>query len=285
MLVSAVIPTVGRPELLRAVRSVLTQEMPVEVCVVLDRLDRESEVREMLREYPHRLVLSTGRVGGAEARNIGVANATGDAIAYLDDDDEWMPNKLTRQMPILKQNPDAVITSQAFLVGRSTRVVPEKLFDGTNSVSTYLLERSTLRLRRNFMQSSTLLMTRGVAKKVSWRSQLRRHQDWAILIDLDRSGVPILTANEPLVKVYQGSVGSISRSVDWKASAEWFESYATDASTRAQADFLASIVARGAFANGDWRDAVRAISISLRKRPHVTALVVGVSGMLSRIKR
>ena len=92
--VSAVIPTRNRPELLcRAVRSVLSQTIrDIECIVVIDGPDmatvnalREiADARLSVMELPE-------NVGGCEARNLGARAAKGEWVALLDDDDEWLP--------------------------------------------------------------------------------------------------------------------------------------------------------------------------------------------------
>ena len=250
--------------------------------VVLDRPSKQDDVRRVLEGLSYDLVITPGAVGGSGARNTGVSHGESDVIAFLDDDDEWLPEKTARQLALLAAHPGAVITSQAYLIGRTSRVLPERPFDGAEPVSTYLLDRSTVRLRKNFIQSSTLLMRRETALRHRWPEHLVRHQDWGLLIDMDRAGVPIFTEMTPLARVFQGSAGSISRSGAWKASEDWLSSHAHDASARSKADFTASVVLRGALASRDWPVVPNILASSLRGRPHAAALVVGFSGMVQR---
>jgi glycosyltransferase involved in cell wall biosynthesis len=92
-IVSAVIPTRGRPELLRrAVRSALAQTLrEIEVVVVIDGED--SVTRLAMKEWAQQdarvhVVALDVSVGGSDARNRGVDAASGEWIAFLDDDDE-----------------------------------------------------------------------------------------------------------------------------------------------------------------------------------------------------
>ena len=107
---SVVIPTYGRHEQLeRAVRTVMTQEcdVPFEV-VVVDDNPADSELRQrnaaMLAQFQPvvRHLSNSGRRGGAGARNTGIEAATGEWIAFLDDDDEWLPNKLRQQLTLMR---------------------------------------------------------------------------------------------------------------------------------------------------------------------------------------
>jgi glycosyltransferase involved in cell wall biosynthesis len=102
--VSVVIPTHRRPMLLAAaIRSVLAQSFQDFEIVVVDDASRdntEDVVRAFgdprIRYIAHR---TNWRVGAA--RNTGVLNSRAPLIAFLDDDDEWLPEKLERQIALL----------------------------------------------------------------------------------------------------------------------------------------------------------------------------------------
>ena len=106
-LVSAIIPTHRRAEMLtRAVRSVLAQHYAnVEVLVVDDNSDAHERklVRQTLAPFGERVKLlrNTRAKGACGARNTGILSARGDLIAFLDDDDRWLPDKLTEQVKLL----------------------------------------------------------------------------------------------------------------------------------------------------------------------------------------
>jgi glycosyltransferase involved in cell wall biosynthesis len=107
--VSVVIATRDRPGLLeRAVRHVLEQDYPGEIqCVVVyDHVD----VRPLdVAARPGRdlaLIANDRRQGLPGARNSGVAAATGELLAFCDDDDFWLPGKLRRQVDLLAADPE-----------------------------------------------------------------------------------------------------------------------------------------------------------------------------------
>ena len=282
MTVDAIIPTTGRPELVRAVRSVLSQTVKVTPIVVLDRPDGDSAVRMSLTELPHRLVITEGAIGGSAARNRGVQASEADIVAFLDDDDEWLPTKTEQQVAHLEGNPTTVVACRAVLVGDTERVVPSRLFDDSRTMSTYLLERSTVKLTDNFMQSSALMMSRELAVRHAWPEGLRRHQDWGLLIALDDAAATFVTVPDPLVRVFQDSAGSISRSNAWSDSVAWLDAYGVDATRRAKGDFLASIALRSALRAREWGASVQVLRQALTYRPHPAALVVGFSGVIGR---
>lgn len=109
--VSVVIPTYRRPEsLLRAVKSVLAQTvLPLEVIVVDDNRDdeaaRQASYQLVGDVHPAvRVINHSGTSGGSAARNTGAEAASGTLIAFLDDDDWWLPRKLERQLEVLRQS-------------------------------------------------------------------------------------------------------------------------------------------------------------------------------------
>jgi len=108
-LVSTVIPTFRRSDMVAvAVQTVLEQSYPhVEVIVVDDNIepDEQRRVRDALAPFGARVTLiPNGRTKGAcGARNTGIVHASGELIAFLDDDDRWLPDKLTAQIALLAQ--------------------------------------------------------------------------------------------------------------------------------------------------------------------------------------
>jgi glycosyltransferase involved in cell wall biosynthesis len=105
--VSVVIPTFNRPrELLRAVRSVLAQDFADMEMLVVDDNPPDSDERRLTRAAldgadPRVRHLETpGSFGGAGARNVGIQAARGAFVAFLDDDDEWLPGKLAAQLAL-----------------------------------------------------------------------------------------------------------------------------------------------------------------------------------------
>src|ERR1700693_1233227 len=100
-LVSAAIPTRGRSDLvIRAVRSALAQTYEnLEVIVVIDGPEPATEkTLEQIDDKRLKVIALPDAVGAAQARNIAVKSARGGWIAFLDDDDEWVPEKTELQM-------------------------------------------------------------------------------------------------------------------------------------------------------------------------------------------
>src|SRR5215467_3735478 len=101
--VSVVIPTVERPELLlRAVHSALQQTFrDLEVIVVFNREEKDTVTAlESISSPRLRLLPFPKRLDGSRARNEGARAARGEWVAFLDDDDLWIPEKLERQLAL-----------------------------------------------------------------------------------------------------------------------------------------------------------------------------------------
>jgi glycosyltransferase involved in cell wall biosynthesis len=102
--VSVIIPTKNRISSLNlAIKSVLLQaKKPNEIIILDDNINKKynNSVENIRKKYCSKLnikVIKTKGVGASKARNIGVINSESELIAFLDDDDFWLPNKLEIQ--------------------------------------------------------------------------------------------------------------------------------------------------------------------------------------------
>jgi GT2 family glycosyltransferase len=110
MKLSVIIPTWNRAHLVcDAIDSALNQRPgDVEVIVVDDASsDNTTGVVTQMFGNRIRLLRLKDRSGAGAARNAGVALARGELVAFLDDDDVWLPGKLDTELRVLEQFPDA----------------------------------------------------------------------------------------------------------------------------------------------------------------------------------
>jgi glycosyltransferase involved in cell wall biosynthesis len=118
--VSVVIPVYnGAPWIRHALRSVFAQTYrDFEVIVVDD--GSTDDLSEALRPWADKITLARQpNAGPAKARNAGIALATGRLIAFLDADDEWLPDKLALQVAYFERYPDTGLLHTDML-GRDT---------------------------------------------------------------------------------------------------------------------------------------------------------------------
>ena len=180
-LVSAVIPTYNSgARAVRAVQSVLAQTyQPVE-CVVADdgsaddTLDRLGDLGDAIRLVP------CGHRGIPFARNAGIEAATGQIIAFLDSDDEWMPRKLERCVPRLVMAPDMGVVYTRLVVHDEVKRQRYELpiYNREGWIARELFVECR-------MSTSTLVTRRACLDAVGlFDEDLLRAQDWDLMIRL-----------------------------------------------------------------------------------------------------
>ncbi len=255
--VSAVIPTRHRPgSLLRAVESALAQtHSPAEVVVVIDGPDPATEsMLSTMTDERLRVLALPAAVGGSEARNVGVRAASGEWIAFLDDDDEWMPNKLERQLAMLPQASAEPILSCRFLARTDAgdRIWPERLPQPSEPLCEYLLTRPGLQRSEGFVATPTILARRSLLCRVPFRRGLKKHQDWDWVLRATREGGRVHISPEVLARCEMRARGSVSRRPDWRVSLGWIHESDQLVTRRAYAGFIATHVAWQAAAQGEW---------------------------------
>jgi glycosyltransferase involved in cell wall biosynthesis len=112
--VTVVVPTHGRPELVRrALASIAASDYdgPLDVVVVADREEPDPTLADADGRRPVRVVANGRTEGLAGARNTGILAASGDLVAFCDDDAEWRPDTLGRQVAVLADPAVGVVTT------------------------------------------------------------------------------------------------------------------------------------------------------------------------------
>jgi glycosyltransferase involved in cell wall biosynthesis len=224
--VSVVIPTRGRPALVvRAVRSALAQDFQeIEVIVVIDGEQGNETAEAVMRlgdARVHCLALAE-QVGGAEARNVGVRAARSEWIALLDDDDEWLPAKLAKQMAAAQDHlheRQLVVTCQHLHRQRGTADVirPRRLPRPSEAPWEFMFDYLC------YFQTSTFLCSRQLMLKVPFSKGLPFFQDidW-FLRALRNPETELVVVAQPLT-IYNAPDDrvTITSSLGWKARVDW----------------------------------------------------------------
>jgi glycosyltransferase involved in cell wall biosynthesis len=200
--VSVVVPTRDRPELLRrAVTAILgqTYKGPIECVVVFDQSDPELPWPDL---PPGRTLVrrrNDRTPGLAGARNTGILAATGELVAFCDDDDEWLPEKLARQVARLLATPGAAVSTTGILVRyqdrTTTRLAPTILVTHRQLLRSRLTELhpSTVLARRDRMLSQIGLVDEDLPGSYA--------EDYEWLLRASRYG-PVLAVPEPLAVIH-----------------------------------------------------------------------------------
>jgi glycosyltransferase involved in cell wall biosynthesis len=295
--VSVIIPTTLRQELIRALASVRRQEYsgPVETIVVADTSTEDAEKSRPEMFPGEELIVTGGGFRGGGARNAGIARATGEWIALLDDDDEWQPNHLSSLMSVVDREgwdgmrDSVVVASRARQRSAASAgfsgVVPSRPIRVGENVEDYLFRGRRPSVGRSSLFVPTLLVSRKLAQSVRWDEGLKRHQDWDWLVRAQHDGGAVIRHTDVAsCIVWVGSQGSISATADWEASLRWVARVSDRWDNRTRADFIAAQALRYATSSrsllGVWRCA--SMLVRVRALPGPGPLALGLSGILGR---
>jgi glycosyltransferase involved in cell wall biosynthesis len=288
--VSVVVPTAGRPAVRDAVASALTQTAaPLEVIVVVDQAG--SGLPPSLDGMSGRIrVFHTGGIGANAARMRGVAEARGEIVAFLDDDDVWAPRKLERQLSAWRSRPRAerysLVSCRLALIdqdGVALRTLPARTIAPQETVASYLFRRRSLAYGEGLLHTSTLMCDRALIELEPWDRTLARHQDWDWVLRIgQRTDVALSMCPEILAGVTVADARSISMSADWRASLAWLERRTDQLTPRERGDFLLCHTATIAFRAGNRRGGFAAAGRAVRcGRPGPVAWLVWLLHLIS----
>lgn len=200
-LVSVIIPVYNRQKTIsRAIDSVLGQTYTnIEIIVVDD--GSCDDTMKVLKEYsdPRIRMFSQEHKGACAARNQGIDEAKGVYIAFQDSDDEWMPEKLCKQVSYMKKKQLKVCYCPHLLYGSDVKTIPED----------YLLKDKyednievTLK-SGNVISTQTLVVDKSVFDEVGkFDEEMPRLQDYELVIRIVQQ-YKVGYYAEPLVKVYR----------------------------------------------------------------------------------
>ena len=147
MEVSIIIPVYNREKTIkRCIDSIVNQTLlPNEIIVVDD--GSTDKTLEILNGFGSDIkIIKQNHKGAQAARNAGIRAAQGEYIAFLDSDDEWMPEKLEVQMKELKKKPNAVICGNG-IIQRDWKGDIPKVYDSAGKKNIRVGSRKTFMLR------------------------------------------------------------------------------------------------------------------------------------------
>ncbi|HTU34330.1 MAG TPA: glycosyltransferase family A protein [Candidatus Acidoferrum sp.] len=152
-----------------AIVSVLEQDFPrsdMEILVVDDgSTDRTAEI---LRKFePEVRVLHKANGGQASAFNAGIPQARGEIIAFLDGDDWWAKNKLSRVIETMAADPSVGLVGHGIVIVREDGFEQTEALRGGFNFRANTVEGARLfRVRRSFMGTSRMTIRTGLVRTI-----------------------------------------------------------------------------------------------------------------------
>ncbi len=267
--ISVLVPTHNRPELVRrALQSILEQDYrgALDVLVVFDRVDPDLSLEQTSPGRSVKVLANERTPGLAGSRNTGILAATSSIVAFCDDDDVWLPEKLTTQMAALDAEPGAEFVTTAMTVDfRGERSVRRAGRDTVNHAAFVRSRMAMLHSSSFLIEREALLNGIGLVDETLPRSMA---EDWDLLIRA-AARRPIVHVDEPLVDVTWGETSYFSEQWQDRNDAHlWMlEHYPEISRDRVGASLLYGKLAFGNAALGRRRESVRWAGRALRTRP------------------
>ncbi|MER9849982.1 glycosyltransferase family 2 protein [Mesorhizobium sp. M0106] len=216
--VSVIIPTFKRiPMLRRALRGVSEQSSrPDEVLVIVSDPDEYDEIfrlDEVAKNDTVRVISCSKRLKGGEARNIGIKQASGEIIFFLDDDDHWLPNKIERHLAAHSADRGIGVVYSGAIVRHDSgkrkdtfafgRPVPENVLTAMSEGSFAPYTASAVSARKACLDAVD-----------GFDPDLSSFQDWDLWFRMAMNEVKFFSVREPL-NIYTVHGGySVSKDVD-----------------------------------------------------------------------
>jgi glycosyltransferase involved in cell wall biosynthesis len=205
--ISVIIPVFNRVNLAgRALASVYTQSRPACEVIVVDDGSSDGTGEYVGKRFPQARYIRQSNQGVSAARNRGIAAARGDWLAFLDSDDEWLPQKLAAQCQMLQANPRyRMCHSNEIWVRRGRRANPMRKHakSGGN-----IFQRC---LPRCVISPSSVIVHRSVMETVGgFDEALPVCEDYDLWLRLC-AVYAVLYIEQPLIIKYGGHPDQLSR--------------------------------------------------------------------------
>jgi glycosyltransferase involved in cell wall biosynthesis len=198
--VSVIIPTHNRIRSLEsAVNSVLSQTFQDFELIIVDDASSDDT-----NNYLQKLAVADARItfisntepqGGSQSRNLGIYSSHGEWLAFLDDDDVWLPEKLEKQLNALAAVPESVACSTDYRVNFPLMI--KKIVNTPSAVTMQTL------LKANVLGGASVCICRAdLLKSIGgFDGKLKSAQDWDVWVRLREIGV-IISVPEVLVEYF-----------------------------------------------------------------------------------
>ncbi|MEL7224257.1 MAG: glycosyltransferase family 2 protein [Cyanobacteria bacterium J06576_12] len=260
-LVSVIITTLRRPHLvLKAIDSVLSQTLKnIELIVVVDGPDdpQTVEVLQKVEDPRFRFVVLPRNVKLAQARNEGVKEAKADWVAFLDDDDVWMPEKLEAQLAVGTQSKyEWPIVASRFVAetAKGKFVWPKRLPRPDEPIGDYIFIRNSFFQGEGVVLPTTFFVRRELLERIPFVHGKHEDYDWLLRVgQLEGTGLAFVAEPMAVWHFHEGTgLQRLSQNENWKQSLAWIRAAKPMMSRQAYSGFIVHLVSPAAAAARDW---------------------------------
>ncbi len=202
---TVIIPTYNRVKTLeRSIRSILAQTYTDYELIIIDdgSTDNTKELIMEIKDDRIHYIKSPVNRGAANARNIGIRAAKGEYIAFQDSDDEWVPDKLEKQVKVLDSTDAEIgmVYSRFFYDLGGNRILkhpPESM--SYEEKSGYIYPQM---LKQNLIGTPTMLVRKECLNKVGmFNASLKSLEDWELCLRISKE-YKVYFIDELLHKAY-----------------------------------------------------------------------------------
>lgn len=211
--VSIIIPYFKKRKYIKnTLRSVINQSYKgFEVIIIYDDNDKNDllYVKKLIKTDKRiKLLVNKKNLGAGRSRNIGIANAKGSYICFLDADDIWKKNKLLTQLNFMTKN-NHLISHTSYEIIKKNKVLEKRIARNFLNFKS-LLKSCDIGL-------STVMISKKVFKKNIKFSNLKTKEDFILWLEILKLNYVIYGLDKVLVQ-WQKTEGSLSSSIIQKLS-------------------------------------------------------------------
>ena len=194
--VTCIIPTRNRREVVgRSIQSVLKQTYHCLELLIIDDASTDNTYEYLKERYAGFAQISVlnnqTRMGPAATRNRGIELAGGEYVCFLDDDDQWLPQKIERQVRLASKGYDFITMTRALYA------------TGRTASSTYgpKLNEVTLRdlFRRNVIINVSPMVRTSLMRRIGFDPDMWCAEDYDAWIRVLRNNVKTVNLNDPMI--------------------------------------------------------------------------------------
>lgn len=217
--VSVIIPTYKREikYLSRAIDSIKKQTYKNTELVIVDDNPPESEYRQHVMDFMKKYnddpsviyIINSKNIGGSLARNKGINAATGEYITFLDDDDEYLPRKIEKQLEFMIEKDCDMSFTDLKLVNENKVIVDYREYSSLNKFDKETLLK--FHIMRHLTGTPTFMYKAEKLREIGGFEDASMGQEFYLMLKSIESNLKICYLNDCDVLAYRHNDGGISQ--------------------------------------------------------------------------